>query len=84
MLFKIDCKNIKQSKQLTLTNEAKYPILIRIIDNNSCSIIPSFSLLKLNEKKKFQILSKLPFKTESLIKIEAIEFDETKINTFVI
>ncbi|CAD8047141.1 unnamed protein product [Paramecium sonneborni] len=82
MLFKIDCINIKQSKKLTLTNEAKFPILVRIIESNSCNAIPSFSLLKQKEKKNFQILHKLNSKPDSLIRIDAIEFDEIKLDTF--
>ncbi|CAK83379.1 unnamed protein product (macronuclear) [Paramecium tetraurelia] len=81
MLFQIDCKNIKQSKQLTLINAAKYPILVRIIEDSSYTVIPSFSLLKFNERKNFQIMPKLTSRQESRLKIEAIEFDETKLET---
>ncbi|CAK78762.1 unnamed protein product (macronuclear) [Paramecium tetraurelia] len=82
MLFTIDCINIKKSKKVLLTNEAEFPILVRIIENNSYTVIPSFSLLKSKERKNFQILHRLNTKPDSLIKIEAIEFDETKLDTF--
>ncbi|CAD8137790.1 unnamed protein product [Paramecium pentaurelia] len=82
MLFTIDCINIKQSKKLMLTNEAKFPILVRILENNSYNVIPSFSLLKSKERKNFQILHRLNTKPDSLMRIEAIEFDETKLDTF--
>ncbi|CAD8135308.1 unnamed protein product [Paramecium octaurelia] len=82
MLFTIDCINIKQSKKVLLTNKAEFPILVRIIESNSYNVIPSFSLLKSKERKNFQILHKLNTKPDSLMRIEAIEFDETKLDTF--
>lgn len=84
MLFTIDCINIKQSKKINLKNEANFPILVRIIENNSYMVIPSFSLLKSKERKNFQILHRLNTKPDSLMRIEAIEFVETKLDTFVI
>lgn len=69
---------------LMLKNEAKFPILVRILENNFYNVIPSFSLLKSNEKKNFQIIHRLNTKPDSLMRIDAIEFDETKLDTFVI
>ncbi|CAD8132134.1 unnamed protein product [Paramecium pentaurelia] len=82
MLFTIDCQNIEKCKRIALTNTAQFPILIRILDHNVYNFIPTFSLLKIEECKYFQILHKQNYKDFRDIKIEAIEFDEHKLDSF--
>ncbi|CAK60532.1 unnamed protein product (macronuclear) [Paramecium tetraurelia] len=82
MLFTIDYSNIEQSKRIAITNTAQFPILVRILDHNVYNFIPTFSLLKLEECKYFQILHKQNQKDFRDIKIEAIEFDERKLDSF--
>ncbi|CAD8076636.1 unnamed protein product [Paramecium sonneborni] len=82
MLFKIDCSNIEQSKRIVITNIAQFPILVRILDHNVYNFLPTFSLLKRDECKQFQILHKQNLKDYREVKIEAIEFDENKLESF--
>ncbi|CAD8054357.1 unnamed protein product [Paramecium sonneborni] len=82
MLFKIDCSNIEQNKKITITNIAPFPILVRILENNIYNFLPTFSLLKRDECKQFQILLKLNLKDSQEVQIQAIEFDETKLDSF--
>ncbi|CAD8136255.1 unnamed protein product [Paramecium octaurelia] len=82
MLFKIDCSTIELSKRILITNIAQFPILVRILDHNAYNFIPNFSLLKRDECKYFQILKKQNFNDYRDIIIDAIEFDESKIDSF--
>ncbi|CAK72749.1 unnamed protein product (macronuclear) [Paramecium tetraurelia] len=82
MLFKIDCSTIEQSKKILITNIAQFPILVRILDHNAYNFIPTFSLLKRDECKYFQILKKQNFNDYRDIIIDAIEFEESKIDSF--
>ncbi|CAD8138643.1 unnamed protein product [Paramecium pentaurelia] len=82
MLFKIDYSTIEQSKRILITNIAQFPILVRILDHDAYNFIPTFSLLKRDDCKYIQILKKQYLNDYRDIIIDAIEFDENKIDSF--